>query len=201
MCVSRLELDCLCSLPHRRCREPGVYAAAIPLVLQLGERRRALEMLFARTAAAFGSPVPQCRARSLSGRLGEYARFTRDRAEEALGSGRDLDSLERRLYRAGFSMGARYRIRLKVHTPAGAMTAARLIYRGLGIDFVGFEDGEAVIRKCSFARLYSPRVCALVSAMDRGLLAGLSNGGELRFYRRITEGARSCRARLEGVPA
>jgi hypothetical protein len=37
-------------------------------------------------------------------------------------------------------------------------------------------------------------VCALVSALDRGLLAGLTCGGELEFRQRITEGADSCRA-------
>lgn len=201
MCVSQYGHGCRCSLPRRRCREPGVYVAALRLVVRLGERRRALELLFAKTAAAFGCPVPQARSRSLSGRLGEYARFTRDRAEEALASRQGLDGLDRRLYRAGLAMGTRYRIRLGVHTPAGAMTAARLIYRCLGIDFVGFAGGEAVIRRCSFARVYSSQVCAIVSAMDRGLLAGLSNGGELRFHRRLTEGSDSCRARLEGVPS
>jgi hypothetical protein len=188
---------------QRACREPAIYAAALRLLLRLGERRRALEVLFARTAAAFGShvPVPPTLRRNVQAQLAEYARFTRDHAEAALRSGQDLEGLQQRLFRAGRSMGARYRVRLGVHTPAGAMTAARLLYRGLDIDFAGYEGGEVVISRCSFARVYSPQVCALVSGLDRGLLAGLSNGGDLRFSGRITEGAGSCRARLEGVSA
>ena len=37
------------------------------------------------------------------------------------------------------------------------------------------------------------------AALDRGLMAGLVRGGELKFRQRITEGADSCRACLEGV--
>jgi hypothetical protein len=73
-----------------------------------------------------------------------------------------------------------------------------VIYRQLGIDFRGSPDGEIVIRRCFFAAVYTPRVCALVSALDRGLLAGLAGGGELRFGQRLTEGACCCRARFEG---
>ena len=74
------------------------------------------------------------------------------------------------------------------------MAAARLIYRGLGIDFKGSAEGRVVIRRCAFATIYTPRVCALVSALDRGLLAGLTGGGVLEFRQRFTEGADSCQA-------
>jgi hypothetical protein len=77
------------------------------------------------------------------------------------------------------------------------MAAARLIYRQLGIDFRGSAGGQIIIRRCFFAALYAPRVCALVSALDRGLLAGLARGGELRFEQRLTEGACCCRAQFE----
>ena len=42
-----------------------------------------------------------------------------------------------------------------------------------------------------------------MSAMDRGLLAGLAGGGELAFSQRITEGHPCCRARfaLAGNPS
>ena len=76
------------------------------------------------------------------------------------------------------------------------MTAARLIYRGLGLDFRGSADGTVVVRRCAFAGVYSPRVCALVSVLDRGLLAGLTGGGVLEFRQRITEGVDCCRACL-----
>ncbi|HSV93737.1 MAG TPA: hypothetical protein VLH81_11700, partial [Desulfobacterales bacterium] len=152
-----------------------------------------------RTAAAFDSPVPPSKTRCTSGRLAEYARFTRTRAEAALRHGGDLAALQQRLYRAAYGLGAGYRLRLGVHSLSDAMAAARLIYRNLDIDFRGTTTGEVIIRHCSFARTYTPEVCGLVSALDRGLMAGLSHGGELRFRQRITEGADSCRACLEGA--
>jgi len=65
-------------------RESRIHLAAARLLMPFGIRRRALEQLFARTAAAFGTPVPPPRTRGTSGRLLEYARFTRAQAEEAL---------------------------------------------------------------------------------------------------------------------
>ena len=180
-------------------RVPRFTLAAARLLMPFGLRRQALEQLFARTAAAFGTPLPPADTRGTPGRLAEYARFTRARAEEALRRGEDLSSLDHRLYRAAYGLGASYRLRLRVRSLPGAMAAARLIYRNLGIDFRGTPDGEVIVRRCAFARVYSPEVCALVSALDRGLMAGLARGGELRFRQRITEGADSCRACLEGA--
>jgi hypothetical protein len=178
---------------------PGITMAAASLLMPFGLRRRALEQLFARTAAAFGTPVPPPRTRGTNGRLAEYASFTRARAEDAMRRGEDLAALGRRLRRAAYGLGAWYRVRLGVRSVTGAMAAARLIYRNLGIDFQGSPHGEVIIRRCDFARTYTPEVCRIVSALDRGLMAGLARGGELRFRQRITEGADSCRACLEGV--
>ena len=166
------------------------------MILPLGARRREIERLFARTAAAFGSPVLSRRTRGAGGRLKEYALFTRDCAEAALSGGGKLQALDSRLFGAALALGGGYRLRLRVRGTRDAMAAARLIYRGLGIDFRGSTEGSVVIRRCAFAAVYTPRVCALVSALDRGLLAGLTGGGVLEFRQRITEGADSCRACL-----
>ena len=63
--------------------------------------------------------------------------------------------------------------------------------------------GEITISRCYFSSFYSPEVCRVMSAMDRGLLAGLAGGGELVFIQRITEGQPCCRARfaLAGSPS
>jgi hypothetical protein len=179
--------------------ESCIPLAAARLLMPFGIRRRALERLFARTAAAFGTPVPPPRARGTRGRLLEYACFTRAQAEKALQRGEDLAALDGRLHRAAYGMGAGYRLQLGVRSVSGAMAAARLIYRNLGIDFHGSPDGEVIIRRCGFARTYTPQVCRLISALDRGLMAGLARGGELRFRQRITEGADTCRACLKGA--
>ena len=182
---------------------PNLRLAAARVYLPRGARRRAIEELFTRTAAAFASPVPPPQGRGTASRLAEYARFTRERAEEALergagGGPESLAALERRLHRAARGLGGRLRLRLGVRSPGEALAAARVVYRGLGIDFRASPDGQIVIRRCSFASIYTPRVCALVSALDSGLLAGLSGGGQLRFTQRLTEGACCCRAAFEG---
>jgi hypothetical protein len=165
------------------------------IALRLGARpMKEIDQLLARTAAAFGSPAPRTRARTARGRLREYALFTRDRAEAALDGGAELSVLDRSLFDTGLELGRGYRRRLGLRDDREAMAAARLIYRGLGIDFRRSAEGEVAIRRCSFSAVYSPRVCALVSALDRGLLAGLTEGGLLEFRQRITEGADSCRA-------
>jgi hypothetical protein len=183
----------------RMSRAPFIRVTAARILMPFGLRRQALEQLFARTAAAFGTPVPPPRTRGTNRRLLEYARFTRAQAEEALRRGEDLTALDRGLHRAAYGLGASYRLQLGVHSISGAMAAARFIYRNLGIDFHGSPDGEVIIRRCGFARTYTPQVCRLISALDRGLMAGLARGGELQFRQRITEGADSCRACLEGA--
>jgi hypothetical protein len=172
--------------------------AAAHVVLRLGARRREIGRLFARTVAAFGRSLPPSRARGAKRLLAEYALLTREQAEAALDRGGDLQALECRLFKAALGLGRGYRLKLGVRSLRDAMAAARLIYGGLGIDFRGGSDGEVEIRRCAFAAVYTPRVCALVSALDRGLLAGLTEGGELRFRQRLTEGAPACRACVTG---
>jgi hypothetical protein len=183
---------------------PNLRLAAARLYVPRRARLRALEELFSRTAAAFGRPVPAPQGRGPRARLAEYARFTRQLAEEALARGTaagdapaGLAALEGRLYRAARGLGGRLRLQLGMRSPREAMAAARVVYRQLGIDFRGSAEGRIVIRRCFFAAFYTPRVCALVSALDRGLLAGLAGGGQLCFGQRLTEGAGSCLARFE----
>jgi predicted ArsR family transcriptional regulator len=70
------------------------------------------------------------------------------------------------------------------------------VYGLLDIDLRGNGRGELTVRRCAFSEVYSAEVCRLVSALDAGLLAGLSGGDRLEFTRRITEGAPCCLARL-----
>ena len=79
---------------------------------------------------------------------------------------------------------------------ADAMIAARICYRMLDIDFKGNAGGEVCITRCSFSGVYSPAACQVMSALDAGLLAGLTGGGRLLFSQRLTEGFPSCRARV-----
>jgi hypothetical protein len=158
-------------------------------------RRAALRALFATTAAGFGCPVPPLDGLD-DGLLRQYAQFTREQAEAALRDGRDLPALQDRLERGAYALGARLRAGLRLRTTEDAMTAARMVYRLLDIDLRGTGQGEITVRRCAFSEVYSADVCRLVSALDAGLLAGLSGGDRLEFSQRITEGAPACLARL-----
>lgn len=166
------------------------------VALLLFTRRREVEHLFSVTARAFGCAPPQPASRRTSLLLHEYACFTRERAEETLRHPKLLPKVERKLFYAAFQLGARLRLRLRVRSRREALRAARLVYRGLGIDFRVLADDTVVVRRCRFAATYTGEVCRLISALDRGLIAGLAYYGELRFTQRITEGASECRACL-----
>lgn len=162
-------------------------------------RRHALQELFAATASAFGVQNPATRDASSGQMLAGYAVFTAEQATAALNSGKDLAPIRRELFDSANAMGAGLRRDLGIRSTAEAMTAARAVYRILRIDLRRAADGEIRIDHCFFSRFYSKRICELVSALDQGLLAGLTGGGRLEFHQRITDGAPCCLASFAEV--
>jgi hypothetical protein len=159
-------------------------------------RRAALRALFATTAAGFGRPVPPLDGLDADALLRRYALFTSEQAEAALRDGRDLPALQDRLERGTRALGARLRTGLHLRTTEDAMAVDRVAYGLLDIDFRGTGHGEITVRRCPFSEVYSAEVCRLISALDAGLLAGLSGGDRLEFTQRITTGVPCCLARL-----
>ena len=174
------------------------FRVTVARLVLLTARRKEIERLFARTAAAFGCQVPAPTGFGANRRLREYARFTRKQAETAMESGADLPALEQHLFNASLGLGSEYRLRFGIRSGSDAMAAARLIYSALGIDLKGDSHGNVTVRRCAFASAYTPRICRLMSSMDKGLLAGLTHGGELQFLQRLTDGAPACLARVTG---
>jgi hypothetical protein len=166
-------------------------------------KRQALMQLFRATAAAFQVDMPRLSGLSREQCLLAYARFTADQADEALRQGGDLSELQERLYRNAYRLGRTPGWLLRVRSVDDVMALGRSLYDVLDIDFEGSGDGEITIGRCYFSSFYSPEACQVMSAMDRGLLAGLAGGGELVFVERITEGQPCCRARfaLAGSPS
>jgi hypothetical protein len=170
---------------------PRLLAHTLPIV-----RKQALERLFGATAAAFACDVPRLEGLSREQCLLAYARFTADRADDALSRGDDLLALQERLYRNAYRLGRTPGRLLRAHTVGDVMALGRLFYGLLDIEFHGSGCGEVTISRCYFCGYYSPQVCKVMSAMDRGLLAGLAGTGELIFTQRITEGQPCCRGRF-----
>jgi hypothetical protein len=156
-----------------------------------------LKELFECTAAAFGAEAPATVGLSFDERLLEYARFTAAQAEAAMRRGDDPEALRDRLYRNAYQLGRKLRKRLRVSSAEEAMAATRILYRALRIELHGPAEGEIEVRRCLFSQFYSSQVCQVVSALDAGVVAGLSDGGRLAFYQRITEGRDRCRASFE----
>lgn len=154
--------------------------------------------LFRLTADAFQIELPELRGLSFAECLAKYAEFTKQQAESYLQSDRPIEDVKFRLYQNSFILGQNLRKSLRIITFAEAVTALKIIYKVIGIDFQCDQQGEIVIKQCFFSKYYSGEVCMLISSLDEGLAAGLSGGGRLGFNQRITEGNCCCKGYFTG---
>jgi len=157
-------------------------------------KRRKLEKLFAVTADAFGCEAPSTRGFTFQQSLDMYALFTKEQTERYLENPSQIDGLKEELFRGACRLGSELRKEFHIKTSQEAMLIMEIAYQLLGIIFKSVSENQVVIQQCSFSRYYSPEICQVISSMDEGLAAGLSAGGELSFYQRITEGSSCCRA-------
>lgn len=130
------------------------------------------------------------KARTAEDALACYAAFTVRCFEEA----RADAACCRRLYMEAFRTGFMLR-RLTGFTDSAKIS--RLVfylYRNIGIAMDGHIPGTIEISGCYFSNFYTPKMCELMSYLDSGIIAGLSGGGRLRFFGRITEGCGRCTA-------
>ena len=161
-------------------------------------KRRGLLELFAITATAFECDAPHVAGVSHSEMLRAYALFTAEQAGQALERSADPREIQDRLYAGACRMGANLRHAFRITNDAEALAAAKVLYRALGIHLSasprGQSGAEVTVRRCFFSDYYTRDTCRLIASLDAGLFAGLSGGGRLEFYRRITEGATCCKA-------
>lgn len=160
-------------------------------------RKRLLTRLFRDTARVFGRYVPPPLG-SADAVLNGFAHFTAQAADASV-----PPWVSTRLFDVGQTYGKRLRRAFGVTSTANVMAAARVAYAVLGIDFSGDDAGDILIRRCAFSSVYTPRACGVISELDAGLLAGLSDGARLEFSQRITDGHVTCRAhlyQLESLP-
>jgi predicted nucleic-acid-binding Zn-ribbon protein len=157
-------------------------------------KKRMLQELFIITARAFDCAVPPLKGFSYTDLLKQYALFTRTEAEKAIGDSRDLPAIRMRLFDQACQMGQELRKKFNIRTDEEVMELGQKLYDILGIEFQGNSQGAVTIRKCFFSEYYSSQVCQLISALDEGVLAGLSGGGQLNFSQRITDGKNCCQA-------
>jgi hypothetical protein len=171
--------------------------AAARIYLPVGLKRRKLCSLFSLTASAFSLQVPILDPFSYDKILHLYAVFTREAVEYALRNGIEIHTIQRRLFDGGCKMGNDVRRELRITSYSEAMSIARVLYRAIGIDFRAGAMGEVSVTQCFFSKFYSDKVCRVISALDEGLIAGLTGNRQFSFSQRITEGLPYCAGRIE----
>ena len=159
-------------------------------------KKRMLTELFDLTAQAFGVACPEIKSMSYGKTLKAYAVFTAGEAGRLSPNSPEWRAANERLYENARSLGTKLNKTLRLSDPQDILEMIRILYKMLGIDFAGLADGEVVIRRCFFSRFYGASVCRLISSLDEGIAAGLSDGGRLEFSGRITEGRDCCRGRF-----
>jgi len=159
-------------------------------------KKKVLADLFSVSAQAFGVVPPPIKGMSYLEALEAYALFTQREAGRVLKEENDSEAIKRRLYDSARVLGKRLREKWRLRSAEDVLRASKLLYKILGISFEGRPDGRVTIAQCYFSRFYTDRICGLISAIDAGAAAGLSGGGKLDFYQKLTEGRDSCKARI-----
>ena len=180
---------------------------------------RELEGVARRTAAALDDLLEACAPRalpqvrledtppagSLAQRRAAMAR-AHNRRVTALAAALGQEEAVRRgravLFPLGLQIGREVRSRLRVGDSAGdLLRAARVIYRVLGIRFTvrwsGDRQGVLRVHRCALAEHYSDVTCAVLSAVDEGVVRGLNPRAGMVFRDHIPGGATECSAHLE----
>ncbi len=152
-------------------------------------RRLELQVLMWLTARALQQPAPRLWTLSYSQALAAYARFTL----QTLSTGVDQITMLR-LYNEANRVGRCLRRLFFLHRESDVQRVIFQLYSNIGIHMTGSLPGSLCIRHCFFAQYYTPEVCRAASALDHGIISGLSGGGELLFKQRIPEGCPFCLA-------
>ncbi len=151
--------------------------------------------LFQRTADAFGGDVPNIKKMRLQQIREQFAVYTARAAERLIRRRADTKVVQQRLYASAFQLGAGLREKFKIKKRADVLVLLPVIYRILGID-LAIDDKKIIVKNCFFSRYYSEEICRIISALDKGIIAGLTGGGRLEFTQRITGGMPCCIAEI-----
>ena len=174
----------------------NILLSLVEIYLPASLKMKSLKELFSLTANAFHSQCPSLQGYSYPELLDKYAAFTEIEAKYRLKSGDQLQGIQESLYQQAERMGKNLQITFRTSNFHDTLRLCRVVYRGIGIDFQGNDRGEIRILRCFFGKYYSKEVCEVMSSLDRGLVAGISGGGQLNFEYRITEGRDCCLAHL-----
>jgi hypothetical protein len=172
----------------------NIRLLALKIHIPLFIKKKKLEELSDIVADAFGKPKPTMKGLSYDERLKAFASFTAKEAQMLFREEQHLEEVRTKLYEKAHKLGQKIRKDFRIRSTQEIMEMSRILYQILGIDFEGDRGGDVTIKKCFFSHYYSNRVCDLISSLDEGVAAGLSEGGKLSFFQKITEGKDCCKA-------
>ncbi len=153
-----------------------------------------IRILMRQTAGVFKGDAPRIVKSSDRDPLKRYAEFSAEAANKALHSGRDQKKLHQDLYDMAFRLGSSLRRWMQPKDEKECLALLILLYKNIGITIREESPGKICVLDCYFSSFYTPGICAVISAIDAGIFAGIYQGGSLSFLTRITEGQKECRA-------
>jgi hypothetical protein len=159
-------------------------------------KKRELKNLFQIAASAFVCEAPSLNGLSYDDCVHRFALFTKTFVDQASNRDGEVGVIQDRLFQQAYEYGTLLRKRFRITTMAEVMRAGRILYHAIGIEFRGTDLGSIEIAECFFSRYYAPATCRIISSLDAGIMAGLSDGKLLTFSQRITEGFESCKAQM-----
>ncbi len=119
--------------------------------------------------------------------LDTFALFTADNLSQC------SEEQQHTLHAKAFRLGNTLRSILTDRNFEALTQLTFLLYRNIGIQMSGQLPGTVCVHCCHFSRHYSPRLCAIASMMDSGVISGLFGGMNFTFTQRLTEGAPHCK--------
>lgn len=141
--------------------------------------------------------VPRGAVRYRRAMAERHARMV-DALIEDLGREAGVREGRRAMREAGLALGKRLRSELDLSDGMEDLfAAAKLLYRVLGIEFQVAREGEGArmtVHRCSLSEHYSELTCKVMSAMDEGVVMGLSPKAAMAFTRCNSGGERPCEA-------
>ncbi len=157
-------------------------------------RRIELQLLMNLTAKAFGEPSQRIWTLPNDEALKVYAQYTSKR----LSAGADVAVIER-MNSEAFKMGNLMRQLFFVRRESTAQRLIVALYRNIGISLSFTDHQQLIFNNCYFSRFYTPAACLAASALDDGIIRGLTHQKDCRlcFSQRITEGCHCCQASLQ----
>lgn len=157
-------------------------------------RRIELQVLMQLTAGALRQPSRRLWTLSHADALRTYAEYT----SHHLRNGAD-DPLLQRMNSRAYRLGSLLRRLFFIRSEATAQRVVKALYLNIGIRMSFADNGQLCFHRCYFSRHYTPAVCLAASALDDGIIRGITGrpAGCLRFSQRLTEGCQCCLAQFQ----